>query len=80
MSLFFSIWDFFHEHSRLTEQQGKGEATSSAPLYHFHPFGRHLDISRAINAESSPLQIADTRTQTGNLLVTISNLFYVGDK
>ena len=27
--IFFSIWVFFHEHSRFTEQQGKGEAISS---------------------------------------------------
>ena len=32
---------FFHEHSRLTGQQGKGEATSLTPLYHFHLLHRH---------------------------------------
>ena len=36
-------------------------------LYHFHPFHRHLDISRAITKESSPLHIASNRTQTKNL-------------
>ena len=30
------------------------------PHYHFHPLHRHLDISRAITAESSPLQIASS--------------------
>ena len=34
--------------------------------YHFHPLHRHLDISRAITAESSPLHIASSRTRTGN--------------
>ena len=34
---FFSIWVFFHEHSRFTRQQGKGEGTYLTPLYHFHP-------------------------------------------
>ena len=34
---------------------------------HFHPLHRHLDISQAIIADSSPLQIASSRTQTGNL-------------
>ena len=48
---FFSIWVFFHGHSRFTGQQGKGEATSLTPLYHFDPLHRHLDISRAITAE-----------------------------
>ena len=40
MSNFFSIWVFFHEHSRITGLQGKGEDISLTP--HF------LDISRAI--------------------------------
>ena len=53
--IFFSIWVFFHEHSRFTGQQGKGEGIYLTPLYHFHPLYRHLDISRAITAESSPL-------------------------
>ena len=55
---FFSIWVFFHEHSRFAGQQGKGEAISLTPLYHFHPLHRHLDISLAITAEISPLHIA----------------------
>ena len=64
---FFSIWVFFHEHSRFTRQQGKGEGIYLTPLYHFHPLHRHLDISRAITAESSPVHIAGSRTRTGNL-------------
>ena len=64
---FFSIWVFFHEHSRFTGQQGKGEGIYLTPLYHFHPLHRHLDISRAIAAESSPLHISGSRTRTGNL-------------
>ena len=64
---FFSIWVFSHEHSRFTRQQGKGEAISLSPLYHFHPLHRHLDISWAITAESSPLHIASSQTRTGNL-------------
>ena len=52
---FFYIWVFFHEHSRFTGQQGKGEVIYLTPLCHFHPLHRHLDISRAITAESSPL-------------------------
>ena len=63
---FFSIWVFFHEHSRFTEQQGKGEGIYLTPLYHFHLLHRHLDISRAITA-GSPLHIAGSRTRTGNL-------------
>ena len=35
---FFSIWIFFHKYSRVTGQQGKGEAISLYPFYHFHPF------------------------------------------
>ena len=54
---FISIWIFFHGHSRFTGQLGKGQAISLTPLYYFHPLHRHLDISRAINAESSPLYV-----------------------
>ena len=46
---------------------GEGEGISLTPHYHFHPLHRHLDISRAITAESSPLHIASSRIQTGNL-------------
>ena len=64
---FFSIWVFFHEHSRFTGQQGKGEGIYLTPLYHFHPLHRHLDISQAITADRSPLHIAGSRTRSGNL-------------
>ena len=67
-SFFFSIWVFFHKHSGFTWQQGKGKSIYLTPLYHFYLLHRHLDISRAIAAESSPLHIAIRRTQTGNLL------------
>ena len=66
LRFFFSIWVFFHEHSRFTGQQGKGEGIYLTPLYHFHPLHRHLYISQAIAAESSPLHIASSRAQTGN--------------
>ena len=36
-------------------------------LYRFHRLHRHLDISRVIAAESSPLHIASSRTQTEKL-------------
>ena len=64
---FFSIWVFFHEHSRITGLQGNGEGISFTPRYHFHPLNRHLDIGRAITAGSSPLRIASSRTRTGNI-------------
>ena len=66
-SFFFSIWVFFHEHSRITGLQGKRDGISLFPLYQFHPLHRHLDISQAITAESSPLQIASSQTRPGNL-------------
>ena len=56
--IIFFIWVFFREHSRITGLQGKGEGISLTPHCHFHPLHRHLDISRAITAESSPLHIA----------------------
>ena len=65
--LFFSIRFFFHEHSRTTALQGKGEGFSLTPHYHFHLLHRHLDISREITAENSPLHITCGRSRTGNL-------------
>ena len=59
---FFSVRVFFHEHSRIAGLQGKREGISLIANYHFHPLHRHLDISRAITAESSPLHIASSRT------------------
>ena len=47
-------------------QQGKGEAISLNPLYHFHSFYRQWDISRVIAADRSPLHIASSRTRTGS--------------
>ena len=58
----FSIWVFFHEHSRTTGLQEKEEGISLTPHYNFNPRQRHLDIRRAIAAESSPLHIVSSRT------------------
>ena len=58
---FFSIWVLFHEHSRFTGLQRKGQANSELLLpllYHFHSLHRHLDISRATTAESLRLYLA----------------------
>ena len=62
---FFSIGVFFHNYSRITGLQGKGEGISLIPHYHFHQLHRYLDIRRAISAESSPLHIGSSRTRTG---------------
>ena len=54
----YSIWIvLFHEHHDL-QDSGGGGAISLTPLYHLHPLHRHLDIIRAITAESSPLYIS----------------------
>ena len=63
----FSVWLFFQNHSRINGLQGKGEGISLTPHYHFYPLHRHLEISRAITAESSPLHIGSSRTRTKNL-------------
>ena len=64
---FFSIEVFYHDHSRIKGLQGKGEGISLNPHYHFHPLHWHLDISRAIATDTSPLHIGCSRTWTGNL-------------
>ena len=65
ISTIFSIWVFFHEHSRITGLQEKGKSISLTLHFHFHPLHRHLDISRPITAESSLLHIASSQTRTG---------------
>ena len=72
-TFFFFIWVFFHAHSQFTGQQWSvcvcvwGGGINLTPLYHFQPLHRHLDIRRAMTAESSPLHIASSQTRTGNL-------------
>ena len=67
----FSIGVFFHDHSRITGLQGKGEGISLTRHYHFDPLHRHLDICRAITAESSPLHIVSSSpSRTGEPLVS----------
>ena len=58
--LFFSIWDSFHQHSRITGLQEQGEGISLSPHYHVHPLYGHLNIGRVVTAESSPQHIAST--------------------
>ena len=68
-NLLFFYLGFFHVHSRSTGQQGKADLFLS-PAYSFPPLHRHLDITRVITTESSPLRIANSRTQTGNVWLT----------
>lgn len=50
--------------SQDTREREKG--ISLTPLYYYHPFHGHLEISRTITGESSPLLIASNRTRSGN--------------
>ena len=59
--IFFSIWVFFYKHSQITGLQD------------FHLLLRHLDISRAITVQSSPLHIASSQTRTSNLWFLSTN-------
>ena len=63
MCFFFSIWFFFHNHSRITGLQMKGEGISLTPHYYFHTLHSHLDISREITAESLPLHIGSSHSK-----------------
>ena len=58
----FFIWVFFHEYSRFTGQQGKGEAIFLTPLYHFILLYKHLKI-----LAGRLLQRAYPRTVLGQL-------------
>ena len=48
------------------------EGISLTPHYHFHLLHWHLDISRAVTVEDSPLHIASSSTRIGNLSLTKS--------
>ena len=63
VSIFFFYVDFLSGTFTNHRTAGKGEGY----FINFHPLHRHLDIGRAITAESSPLHIASSRTRTGNL-------------
>ena len=63
---FLSGFSFTNNHDS-QESRGRGRLISVIPFYHFHPLHRHLDISQAITADSSPLHIVSSRSQTGNL-------------
>ena len=63
---FFFCLGFFSRTLTIHRKAGEGEAFCLTPLYHFHLLQRHLDISWAITADSSPLHRASSRTQTGN--------------
>ena len=73
-NLFLSIRVFFHDHSRTTGLQGKEDAISLTPHYHFHPLHRHLGINRVVTAESSPLDIGSSWTRTGNFFSESNSL------
>ena len=64
---FFLLFAFFFTNISNHRTAVKGEGISLTPHYHFHPFHRHLDVSRAITTEISPLHIASSRTRTKNL-------------
>ena len=65
LAFFCSNWLFFHEyHVHRTAWKG---GASLYPFYHFHQLQKHLGISQVVAVESTPLRIAGSRTQTGNL-------------
>ena len=67
MFCFFFYLGFLSRTFTIHGAAGEGGGYLLTPVYHFHPLHRHLDISRAIAAESSPLHIAGSRTRTRNL-------------
>ena len=64
---FFSIWVFFHNHSRIIVMQGNEEGISLTSHYHFHLLHRQLCINRAINNKSSSLHMASDQARTRTL-------------
>ena len=66
-SCFFNWFSFTNiRESQDCRGRRKGEAISFYLLCHFHPLLRHLDITRAITAESSRLHITSDPALAGN--------------
>ena len=65
--LFFSIYVFFQEHSRFTEQEGKGEVISLTPFYHLQLLYKHLHIIWVISAESALFTQPTPRLKPGTV-------------
>ena len=61
----FFYMGFFHGHSRIAGLKRMSRDISLTPHYHFRLLHRHLDVSLAITAESSPLNIGSIWSQTG---------------
>ena len=57
MALIFFYLGFISRALTTRSTAREGEAISLTPFYHFYPLDGHLDMSRAIAAESSPLSI-----------------------
>ena len=72
---FFSIcFSFTNIHDSLdNRERGSFLFNFSLPIHQFYWLHRNLDISRAINAESSPLPIASSCTRTGNFWLASAN-------
>ena len=78
--LFFPIWLFFHEYSRFTEQQVKGEAISLYPCCHFQPLHRCLAgllLQRAHRCPQLAAGIEHGTFGTRSLEFTLSTLALV---
>ena len=65
--IFLSGFSFTSIHNS-QDSRGRWETTFLTPFYHFHPLHRHLDISQAITAESSPPHIGRSLDQVEPLV------------
>ena len=54
---FFLFGFSFHEHSRFTWQQGKGEAVTLTPFYQLHRLHRHLDMRKSLTTKLRALGV-----------------------
>ena len=64
---FFFYLGFLSRTFRTHRTAREGRVSSLTPLYQSLPHHKYLNISRSITIESSLLQIASSRTRTGNL-------------
>ena len=71
----FSIWVFFHEHSRFTGHQGKGETISLTLLYHIYPVYRHLDTVQLLQRAHlyTYVAAAGLKPETFGFLAQVAN-------
>ena len=73
LTLFFIYLGFLSRTFTINRTAGEGKGISLTPLYQFQPLHRHLEISWAITAESSSLDISSSQNRSFRFRAQVTN-------